>query len=250
MKLFTGAINSIIIARLLSVPVLYASQEELPLKSEQHVVVAVEHNNSTTGLLYCYSKQGTAWKKSGPAIPVVVGLNGVDKTCEGDRRAPQGIYNLSFAFGIEPQKPEWLDFPYRGMFKETECVDDAGSPYYNKIVNPSEIKGGKNWKSSEKMRRDIHNGDNLYKYGIMVEYNPEGQRDPASGKGAGSCIFLHIWRSSKKGTYGCTAMSEQNLIWLMKWLNASAQPVLIQGSRKYLDELRLKGIVQYEIPKP
>ena len=250
MKHFIGTMNIIVTVHLLFAHILYGSQEELLLKSEQHVVVVVEHNSSITGFLYCYSKPGAVWKKDGPAIPVVVGLNGVGKKCEGDRRAPQGIFRLSFAFGKESVKPEWLHFPYRAMLKQSECVDDADSPYYNKIVNPSEISSGENWGSSEKMRRDLYHGDNTYKFGIMVEYNPWGKKDTSTGKGAGSCIFLHIWRNGKTGTHGCTAMSEQNLIRLMEWLNSLAQPVLIQGTRNHLDNLRLKGKLHYELPKP
>jgi len=47
----------------------------------------------------------------------------------------------------------------------------------------------------------------LYKWGLEIGYN----QNPVQ-KGAGSCIFLHIWRAAGKTTAGCTAMEEKNLL--------------------------------------
>jgi L,D-peptidoglycan transpeptidase YkuD (ErfK/YbiS/YcfS/YnhG family) len=46
--------------------------------------------------------------------------------------------------------------------------------------------------------------------------------------GGGSCVFLHIWRSSGLGTAGCTAMAANNLESLLLWLDPSRTPVLVQ----------------------
>ena len=62
---------------------------------------------------------------------------------------------------------------------------------------------------SEKMLRD----DGLYKWGVFVEHNP------AAAPGAGSCIFLHIWKDSTTPTTGCTAMAEKDLVKLLRWLD-------------------------------
>jgi D-alanyl-D-alanine dipeptidase len=64
--------------------------------------------------------------------------------------------------------------------------------------------------------------DDLYKWGIFVAHNP------AATPGAGSCIFIHIWRSSSAATVGCTAMPEPDLVRLLKWLDPAADPILIQ----------------------
>jgi D-alanyl-D-alanine dipeptidase len=64
--------------------------------------------------------------------------------------------------------------------------------------------------------------DDLYKWGIVVAHNPAAQ------PGAGSCIFLHIWKNSSAPTAGCTAMAEEDLVKLLRWLDPTARPILVQ----------------------
>jgi D-alanyl-D-alanine dipeptidase len=42
---------------------------------------------------------------------------------------------------------------------------------------------------------------------------------------------LHIWKDSSTATAGCTAMPEQNLVDLLRWLDPAKRPVLIQMPR-------------------
>jgi len=68
--------------------------------------------------------------------------------------------------------------------------------------------------------------DDLYKWGVVVAHNP-----PAI-PGAGSCIFLHVWKDARSATAGCTAMPEQDLVHLLRWLDPRARPVLVQMPRR------------------
>jgi hypothetical protein len=69
------------------------------------------------------------------------------------------------------------------------------------------------WNSAENMTHP------LYKYGFVINYNTE--RIPNKG----SAIFFHIGTSY---TLGCTATSESNVISILKWLDPSKNPVIIQ----------------------
>jgi L,D-peptidoglycan transpeptidase YkuD (ErfK/YbiS/YcfS/YnhG family) len=62
----------------------------------------------------------------------------------------------------------------------------------------------------------------LYRWGIVVEHNWN------AAPGQGSCIFIHIRAHSGAATSGCTAMSEPDLLRIIRWLDASKQPVLVQ----------------------
>jgi L,D-peptidoglycan transpeptidase YkuD (ErfK/YbiS/YcfS/YnhG family) len=77
------------------------------------------------------------------------------------------------------------------------------------------------------MRRD----DNLYKYGIVIEYNT----DPII-KGNGSAIFLHIWKGEGLPTVGCVAVSEEDIIKIMGWLDPAASPLIIIGTIPFLNQ--------------
>jgi L,D-peptidoglycan transpeptidase YkuD (ErfK/YbiS/YcfS/YnhG family) len=63
--------------------------------------------------------------------------------------------------------------------------------------------------------------DHLYKYGIVIEYNSLN-----TIKGKGSAIFIHIERSAGAPTAGCIAVSEENIINLIKWINPNKKPTI------------------------
>jgi L,D-peptidoglycan transpeptidase YkuD (ErfK/YbiS/YcfS/YnhG family) len=76
------------------------------------------------------------------------------------------------------------------------------------------------------MRRE----DDLYKYGIVVEYNT----NPVI-KGYGSAIFFHLWKGGGKPTEGCIALSEENLIRIIRWLDPAAKPLVVMGTKGLID---------------
>ena len=87
---------------------------------------------------------------------------------------------------------------------------------YNRWVKKAETLAA----SYEFMKRD----DNLYKYGVVIEYNT----DPVI-KGNGSAIFLHIWKGEGIPTAGCVAVSEEDIIKILGWLDPAASPLMITG---------------------
>jgi D-alanyl-D-alanine dipeptidase len=149
---------------------------------------------------------------------------------EGDNKAPAGIFRLGPAFGYAAAaSARWIKLPYVPLTAESEGVDDPHSRYYNQLVERSKVTDV-DWRSSEQMRR----ADELYKWGVFVAHNP------AATPGAGSCIFLHIWRNSSAATVGCTAMPEQRLVQLLRWLDSASHPVLIQMPRADYAMFQLK----------
>ncbi|GFK92465.1 hypothetical protein NNJEOMEG_00290 [Fundidesulfovibrio magnetotacticus] len=173
---------------------------------------------------------GGRWKQAGPSIRAVTGRNGLawgrglaapgadgPVKREGDGRAPAGVFALGFAFGYDPPSARPLKMPYVQMTDAHECVDDEASPAYNAVVEVTPQKP-KTWSSSEEMRRK----DELYRLGLTVEHNTGPARP-----GAGSCIFLHVWRGPESGTAGCTAMDLKNLERLAAWLDPAKRPVFV-----------------------
>lgn len=130
---------------------------------------------------------------------------------EGDGKTPSGIYALGDAFGYAEKVDTGLH--YRQSGSDDFWVDDVDSLHYNQWVH-----GDPHAKSFEKMHRD----DRLYSEGIIVEYNTS-----PIVKGAGSAIFLHVWRAANKGTAGCVAMEEKNILALLHWLDAGRKPKVI-----------------------
>lgn len=231
--------------------------------STQLIVVTTSNWDAVEGRLQRFER-GTArepWRPVGEPIPIVVGEHGLgwDSSLvspedaniraasdpvkkEGDGRSPAGMFSLGTAFGYAAEPLAGLKFPYLTLTESTECVDDVNSKHYNRIVDRSAVDP--DWNSSEHMR-DV--GES-YRWGIVVNYNGmvAGRDKNAPKPGGGSCIFLHIWHSSDKGTAGCTAMSQMNLEPLLVWLNPERKPLLVQ-----LPEPAYKLLTnRWRLPKP
>lgn len=216
---------------------------------KQAVVVTTADWTTPEGILQRYDRFSPkdVWQPVGEAIPVVVGRNGLgwgiglqgaanlekpryggSEKREGDGRAPAGIFKLSSAFGYaSAPQAAWIKLPYTAATSSLRCVDDPQSLHYNRLVDASQILP--DWKSAEEMRR----GDDQYRLGVVVDHNT----DPVVS-GRGSCIFIHIWKGAKTGTAGCTAMSQDNMELLLRWLDPAADPVLIQLPAPTYGQLR------------
>ena len=206
-------------------PLLFLVLAACTRSPRQLVVVTTPDWDAVGGTLRLYEREGRAWNKVGSDVPVVVGRAGLawgrgeravsaagPVKREGDGKAPAGIFSLGTLFGFDPTSSAKM--PYRQLLETTECVDDVASRSYNRIV---ERTAEADWKSSEKMRAIAQ-----YRWGMVVDHNAEGV------PGAGSCIFLHIRGGPSKGTAGCTAMAEEDLVRLLGWLDHAAEPRLVQ----------------------
>ena len=215
---------------------------------QQQVVIVSESERSTVGTLYRFQDGDEGWHRVGVPISVVFGRTGVGDKEEGDGRSPQGRFAVGRAFGYDPLPPEGLRLEYLALGPNSVCVDDPASPDYNRILDATPDAPQSEFSSAERMRRDLAYGDSLYEFGVVVQYNPDGRRDPETGVGLGSCIFLHVWRGPSSTTVGCTAMDRQDLLDLMAWLDPARDPMVIQGSRAFLEGLVAAGELPFSLP--
>ncbi len=200
----------------------------IPNETSQLIKVTTKGWNTKDGKLQRYEKDKKGnWFKVGKRIDVVLGRNGlgwglglhhIPKDAryikkEGDGRSPAGLFRLGNGFGYREFK---INFPYEKYSRTNHCVDDSHSKFYNTIIDSKRVK--KDYKSFEYMRLK----NNLYKYGITVKHNPENISK------SGSCIFVHIQSPSGKGTAGCTAMREKEIVKILKWLDIKKSPLLLQ----------------------
>ncbi|MRX73670.1 L,D-transpeptidase family protein [Bacillus lacus] len=148
-------------------------------------------------------------------MKAVTGPKGIGvKQREGDGVTPEGIYPIGISFGLG-KKPYGVKIPYRQITANDYYVDDPASPDYNKwIAYSGDPK--KKWNSFERMNIPF------YKLGFEVQYN----KNPII-KGKGSAIFFHVWKGPGFPTAGCIALSENDVLKLMKWLDPSNKPLII-----------------------
>lgn len=127
---------------------------------------------------------------------------------ESGMKSPRGKFSIGTAFGRFGNPGTKLSF--RNITDNDYWVDDSNSSLYNTWqVGP--VNG--RWSSAEKMNIAPYN------YGFVINYNTE--RTP----GKGSAIFFHV---SSGYTAGCTGTSQDNVIQILRWLDPSKNPVIIQ----------------------
>lgn len=213
--------------------------------ARQLVLVTTADWNAKTGTLRYYERDGAGWKQVGDGFDVTVGRNGTawgiglhdarsdgPVKREGDGKAPAGVFAIGTAFGYAPNAKTGLD--YKSMGTNDWCIDVPESPMYNRIVDRSLAKAPGLDKSTEPMRRDLHeNGDQRYREGFVIEHNANG-----SVPNGGSCIFAHLWKAPGEATAGCTAMAPDSMAPLLAWLDASRHPVFVELPQAQYAQLR------------
>lgn len=183
--------------------------------AEQIVLVLADDLETRKATAYTYEKVNGQWLLAFAPIKSVIAKNGLtyDKK-EGDKESPIGVFSLNRCFG-------WGDNPgtklqYTKFEKNDFWVDDEKSDFYNTYQKG--LPNGR-WVSAE----DLYGIGDTYRFFIVIEYNTDV---PVPGKG--SAIFMHIWKGEESYTSGCTAMAEENLLKIIKWLDPSKNPLLLQ----------------------
>jgi L,D-peptidoglycan transpeptidase YkuD (ErfK/YbiS/YcfS/YnhG family) len=149
----------------------------------------------------------TAWSARfrGRRIPVAVGRGGIAvKRAEGDGVTPRGIHRLEAVL----HRPDRVALGSGGVIGPAAgWSDDPEDPAYNRPVRrPHPF-------SHEALRR----ADRQYDLVAVTDWN----RAPVRA-GAGSAIFLHVWRGARHPTAGCIAFSRTDLEWILRhWTGRS-----------------------------
>jgi len=202
----------------------YAQPQSCPAPladARRLVLVTAKSMNEPAAEMQLFERASPAepWRALGSAEPVMVGRGGVGWShffrrfarvgepikVEGDKRAPAGFYRIGRSFGTVPSsRPRHIQ-----VTDDTVCVYEPSSPLYNRIV-PRQSAGP--FVGVENMSRMLP----MYRRGLVVDYPTDGRSR------AGSCIFIHVWRSPSTGTAGCVAMPEPRVEALQEFSAAGA----------------------------
>ena len=217
------------------------------LPARQLLIVVADGWNNLQGSLYAYNKVGSKWilQFSNPIVLgekglglgdglIPITIDNVPIKKEGDLRAPAGVFSIGTAFGNAPYKETgWINNHYIMCTDTLICVDDQHSVNYNKLVKTDTAT--KDYNSHEDMLME----KNYYKWGLFVNCNTN--KIP----GNGSCIFIHIWGNNHEGTWGCTAMKEEDMLRILHWIKSSENPLLVQLPKAEY----MKFSAQYSLPE-
>ncbi len=217
------------------------SSYQLPDNASQIILVVADSWDATLADLALFEKVRGEWTLKEKTWTVSLGtkgmawgqgLNPVQTTGpqkkEGDLKSTAGIFSVGMAYGYANRAPAGSRWRYQKVDETWRCVDDPASDSYNQIQSVA-ADAPADWKSAEMMKREDH----LYKWVINIEQNSSPMV-----RGCGSCIFLHVWRKPNSATEGCTAMPEENMVKLLRWLDPAKHPVIIQLPKEEYKRLK------------
>lgn len=174
-------------------------------------IVFVEYKGGSNATVSIHEKQNGIWTELG-SCEGYVGKNGIGKTKEGDKKTPQGTYNLTTPFGIKADPGSKL--PYTKVTKYHYWCGRSASEYYNQLVD-TRVTGTKVTSSDEY----LINYKGVYNYCMFIDYNREGVAHK------GSCIFLHC-KGRNKYTAGCIAVDESFMKKIIQWADNGCKIVI------------------------
>ncbi|WP_297101101.1 L,D-transpeptidase family protein [uncultured Draconibacterium sp.] len=177
--------------------------------------------------LMAYEKTEQGWHPVFEVIPAGIGENGfapINEKVEGDGKSPTGIFALGNLFTYLDSADTKM--PHQKTTAEDKWIDDPESEYYNRHV-----QGETDAQSYENLLLK----SDAYKYCMVIEYNT----NPVV-KGKGSAIFFHLNKTDNESTAGCVAITEENMLRVLKWFDPKSNPHIIMGNK---DEL-LSGLNQ------
>jgi L,D-peptidoglycan transpeptidase YkuD (ErfK/YbiS/YcfS/YnhG family) len=213
----------------------YAQTCPAPLANAKRLVLVTApgmNDVAATMRLYERASANEAWRALGATEPATIGKAGLGWSqfflklarrgeplkVEGDKRTPAGIYPIGRSFGVlASSRPDYLH-----VTPDTICVHDLSSPAYNTIASRARVGPAVH---AENMSRILP----MYRRGLLVNYPTDARKQ------AGSCIFIHVWRSPTTGTAGCVAMPEPRVEALQDF--AAGGAVLAILPRVALDRL-------------
>ena len=135
----------------------------------------------------------------GRTFPCAVGRGGLSsRKREGDGATPRGRHRIVGCL----YRPDRIERPCgwaRPIRPGDLWSDDPGLNDYNSMVR-APYPG-----SHEILRRS----DPLYDLLLVTDWNW-----PRAAPGAGSAIFVHIWRGPRHPTEGCVALRRDHLSWI------------------------------------
>ena len=180
------------------------------IAGRQLIVVCADGN---VGQLLRFEADGQlVWTRVGDAVEARVGQNGVSSDkAEGDRKTPQGLFFLGYAFGCE-EPPADIAMGFRRVTPDSYWVDDSASDYYNQWVEGTDYR---DWASAE----HLADYPTQYALAVVVQYN----NDPPQ-PGAGSAIFLHC---GERPTMGCIAIAHDRMAEVLSWLRPEETPMIL-----------------------
>ncbi len=182
----------------------------------QMITVKAASSTSTTAVLEAWQRPvtGGAYVRMHAPIFARVGAQGVGQAREGRAVTPVGRFGLTEAYGRRANPGTTV--PYKVLDWYDWWNGDSRSASYNQHVRcGGTIHCPFDPAQSERLMAFVPS----YNYLVVINYN----RWPSMPY-AGSAFFLHV--ENGKATGGCVAVSQADMIWLLRWMKKAYYPII------------------------
>lgn len=197
--------------------------------SQQVILVQAPSYGTYKVVVSAYEKINGSWNEFLTNVPGVIGRRGFSKNRrEGDYTSPVGAFHFPYIFGWGGNAG--FKMPYKFSTNDDYWISLENPEYYNVWFHK---EGGADPAWTKDQYEILGPAQKLYKFAAVMDFNMGANK--IVGKGSG--IFLHILPTSGLGTAGCTAIPEDKLLKVLRWLDPSKNPVIIQGTLADLDSM-------------
>jgi L,D-peptidoglycan transpeptidase YkuD (ErfK/YbiS/YcfS/YnhG family) len=182
----------------------------------QMITVRAATSTSTTAVLEAWQRPVTGGPYTRMHAPIFarVGAQGVGQAREGRAVTPVGRFGLTEAYGRYGNPGTTV--PYKVLDWSDWWVGDSSSRYYNQHYRcGGTVHCPFDPSVSERLMAYVPS----YNYLTVINYN----RWP-SVPHAGSAFFLHV--ENGRATGGCVAVSQVDMIWLLRWMKKAYYPII------------------------
>ncbi|WP_328497479.1 hypothetical protein OHS59_35775 [Streptomyces sp. NBC_00414] len=184
----------------------------------QLITARAASTSSTTGTVTWWNRRGGRWVEAGSA-PARFGAEGLvegGSREQGTNTTPTGLYDLPYAFGIDPA-PEGTRTPYRRVEQTSWWCQDNASSSYNRWTDPRPA----DCRAAES--EHLISYRTQYAHALVIGFNYER---PVRGRGAG--IFLHV--NGSGATAGCVSVPADAMRRILDWARPARSPHIAIGT--------------------
>lgn len=169
-------------------------------ETDKIIIVTANSSSSSTGTLRYFKKSSGTWKEV-ICTAAQLGKNGINKTKEGDKKTPTGLYHFTKLLGIASSPGTQMSYT-----KINKSMYWCGSKkYYNQFIDESKQTHNCNHNNDE----HLIDYTTCYQYVAALDYNSSCIYNK------GSAIFLHC-NGNSGYTAGCIAISKSYMKQIIK----------------------------------